>query len=405
MKLSYFKEYYYMIIILLILFFSFLYIKDAGFLTDEYAHFMTISELASGHIASDTFSRNAQIPTYYYLMSIFKRINPNLEIGDLRAIQAIMSFITLVFVYLIAKEIDKNNAIIKTLQVLAFPLMHIFLVLVYNESLTLLFTLASFYFVLKKQYVWSWFAVLVSVSLRQNNVIWILFLIIYQWQDLKSDHFLKETILQFIKQTWGYMFSIIFVGIFLLINKGPALADAHANPLAIHVENPLFLLLLLPTLFLPLFVYSNKKIAKIIIKKPQILIIVLLSLFCYWNLFKAENFFNSEHYLFHLRNKVLHHMLTTSLHKIIYFIPIILGIIWLFVQKILDKRHYAIYVFSIVYLALLWLVEPRYYIIPMVFFILFRKVDNTKIETIQLLYFAILAAINIWGSVNFRFFL
>ena len=388
-----------------VLIIMFLFVRKADFLCDERAHFMTISEITNNNIRDETFARNAQIPTYYYLMSIFTKFFTSDNIANLRLIQTIFSIITIYIVWLICQEVDPQYAKIKTLQILFLPVLNIFLVFIYNESLTLLFTLLSFYFVLKRKFLWGWVTLFLSITLRQNNIIWLLFLLLYQWWDIVRYDINITKISKFLKQIWGYLSSILFIVIFFVINKGPALADKQANPLAFHIENIYFLLLIIPILFLPILLFQIPQILNKLTKHKWILLTIPFIFILYWYFFKADNFFNSDYYIFHLRNKLINAMLINSIHKIIYFLPILFGIALTFYQKLLDHKFYALYIFDLFYLATLWLIEPRYYIIPLVFYLIFRKTVNKKIEIIQVIYFAILSLINLWGSVTLKFFL
>jgi len=76
----------------------FLFVRKADFLCDERAHFMTISEITNNNIGDETFARNAQIPTYYYLMSIFTKFFRSDNIANLRLIQTIFSMVTIYIV-------------------------------------------------------------------------------------------------------------------------------------------------------------------------------------------------------------------------------------------------------------------------------------------------------------------
>jgi len=391
--------------ILFIFFIMFWMIFKADYLCDERAHFMTITEISLDKISAETLNRNAQIPTYYYLFAGLKRIFGIEDIMFLRLAQTLLSILTILVVWLTVKEVDPINAQIKTIQVMLLPTLNIFLVLVYNESLTLLFTLLSFYTVLKKRYLLSWLTLLFSIMLRQNNIIWLLFLLAYQWLDIIGYRFDLPKLKQFIKQVWGYLFSILFIAIFFYLNKGPALADQHANPLTIHSENIFFLLLILPTLFLPVIFIKINQIIKIILKKKNLWIILPVLFLVYWYFFKADNFFNSQHYIFHLRNKLIWLILESNWNKTLFFIPIALGFLFLLIEKFINQKYYPLYLFSLFYLSTLWLIEPRYYIIPLTFFVIFRKIDNIKIEWAQTIYMTIFALYLIWGSVKFLFFL
>lgn len=389
----------------IVLIISFLFIQKAAPQTDEGNHLLTITEISGGKINPETFRRNAQIPGYYLFMAVFKKIIPGSSLNSLRLIQTIFSILAIWIIYQIILLIDPQNSQLKTVKILSLPVLNIFWVLLYNDAFSLLFLMLSFYCLLKKHFPLSWLFALFSLFIRQNNIVWITFFIFYHfWQNYNLP-LKRKSAAKFLKEVSGFACSFIFILIFLFVNKGPALADKSANPFSLHVENIYFVLLTSAILFWPGIIFSFKKVLKKVRQNPWFWGLAVLSFMVYLFLFKADNWFNNELFNFWLRNKILHHMLSTPFLKIAYFIPILLSLFWFCTSVFIKKAQYVLYPFSFLFLALSWLVEPRYYIVPLVFFLIFTRTQKPIVEKVQILWFIIMDVVLLFGAVNQLYFL
>lgn len=388
----------------LFLFASSLYLSKTSYLIDELAHFQSTIEIGSDQINSQTYGRNAQIPSYYYFMSLFVRLVPTISLTGFRLIQTFFSFLTIVIFYKIAALIDEKSAHIKTYQFLFFPFISIFYVLFYNDIFSLMVLLLSFYFLEKKRFVLSWIFALLSVLLRQNNIIWILFICCYHAYDYLSIPLTRKKVWQYVKECSGYGLSFIAIVLFMVVNGSPAMADPNANTFSLHVENPFFYLFTLSVLFLPVIVANVKSYFKFS-KKNLLVFIICCALFpLFWYLFKADNWFNTQVFDFHLRNKIIRFVVSGTLYRAVFFMIICIAPFFLSTQKLAEKKHLLIYPFTLLFLTLSWLIEPRYYIIPITFFLLFRKNKKLLPEIILFCYFLVFSLWHLWGSAQHLFF-
>jgi len=70
------------------------------------------------------------------------------------------------------------------------------------------------------------------------------------------------------------------------------------------------------------------------------------------------------------------------------------------------KIFLLIFLFGIVFLATLSLVEPRYYIIPFALILLFRKFERyLLVEKVMIVLFASISFFLFWGEITQLFFL
>ena len=180
--------------ILLLLFiytFAFLLIKDKSLFVDEYQHYASIKEIANLNIGKDTFLRNANFPGYFLTIGLLDFAFKNSSVFFSRFISAIFSFLSVLVFYFVAKELNPNFKKIKTLEYFFLPILFIFFFLIYTDVFSLLLLLLSFYFLLKKHYTFSGLIGFLSIIVRQNNVIWLLFFCAYlfftEFQSIRPD--------------------------------------------------------------------------------------------------------------------------------------------------------------------------------------------------------------------------
>lgn len=392
-------------IILLFLIILNISLSKTSYLSDEWAHFQTINDIATNNISQETFSRNAQLPGYYFFMAIFKKYFPLLELHGMRNIQMIFSILTIGIFYKLAKDFDPQHAELKTIQFTLLPVLSIFWFFIYSEALSLFFVLLSFYTLRHKKYALSWITAFLSILCRQNNIIFILFFVIYHWINNYSFPVNQTKITSYMREVSGFGVTFIFLALFLIINKTPALADLHENPLTIHLENPYQFLLVLTLVYLPLILNNYRKFIRWIKEYSLIFSVWMVGIIIYLLFFRGDNTFNGDAYSFWLHNKILYIWTANIWHKILFYIPITIGFLFLATTSLIEKNNWLIYLFSFLFLALSWLIEPRYTILPFTFFMLFRKVNATKFEVIENIYLVLLNTFLISGIASNKFFL
>lgn len=195
-------------------------------------------------------------PGYHFVIGLLSHLFKNPSLSLARSLSTIFSFLSVLVFYLIAKEIDPQKAATKTLQYFFFPLLFVFFFLVYTEAFSLLLVMLSFYFLTKGRYKTSGVFGLLSVLVRQNNIIWLGFfvlLIVLEKGKLKLG---RKQILSFLSEA----------SIFIFWNKSLVLTEASSHPFSIHFAN-LFLFLQF-FLFLPLNISRLPQLVKITLKNP-----------------------------------------------------------------------------------------------------------------------------------------
>jgi alpha-1,2-glucosyltransferase len=115
----------------------------------------------------------------------------------------------------------------------------------------------------------------------------------------------------------------------------------------------------------------------------------LLALFpLFWLGFVNDHPHNTERGDFFLRNAILIYFSSTAVRKLLFFVPV--AVTWLCVSAVpLKKPWWILYPFTILFLLPEWLVEQRYYLIPLSVFMLARDQTSPRSERLQTVLFFI----------------
>ncbi len=197
-----YKPYLLGIIILLISFTVLFSMRKAYLYGDELIHYQTIKDFTDWNLSDQTFLRDAKLPGYPAAIAFFRKIFGAETIFETRIINFLISSFCIYIFYLISKLIDSKNSRIKTLQFFLFPLVFVFLFLLYTDILSLLLILLSFYLILKDRNTLSGIPAILSILVRQNNVIWVFFLSLL----ILKKH--KGSISLYFKNSWIYFIGI-----------------------------------------------------------------------------------------------------------------------------------------------------------------------------------------------------
>lgn len=398
------KKYKLFIIVGFAFLISYLYLKDVIWRVDEIHNYTQIEIFFNGDFRMNP--PMTMIPGYHLFLSVFAVLFNNISYPFLRFLNVIISSISVLVFYLISRELDNKNSYIKTLQFAFLPAIFSFVFLIYTESLSILLILLSFLFLIKKNYVLSGLIASIDILVRQNNIVWLAFLLVYLFLQEFSYKINFKNVIDFLQKAWSFFFGVGIFLIFLFLNKGAAIGDSGNHPIALHAGNVFYLIVLSSILFLPIFVSKFKEVQNFIKSKKVIVFLVSLLVFLlYIFTFKNDHQYNQGFPSFYIRNNILELMDYNIFSKLVFSIPIIYFVLSLFTIKSVNKKMWIIYVFSVLFLIPSWLVDSRYGILPMVFFGLFRCQESEKVEKSVLWLFIAIDLVLLYGLASERYFL
>jgi len=382
---------------------AFWLIKDQPFIIDEPHHYKEISKLTEGQITLETIRITAEFPGYHLAMAFLRYLLGLNSLPATRFLSTIFSLFSIFIFYLISKNISASETPLKVVQFFLFPLLFIFFFIIYTDCFSLFFLLLAFFFLVKKRYQASGFFGLLSVIVRQNNVIWLGFFSLYIYLKKYGFRFSPRVIFNFLKDT--YINTLVFMGmVFFILWNGAPILGGGIHPLSVHFDNIFFILFSFFILFLPLNIANFPLVIRLL--KNPLSVLILGAIFIFYLLtFRANHPYNQFLPDYFLRNFIASLALSSLQNKILFFLPIGYSILSLWVSKLHQKLFYLLYPFTIIFLSLLWLVEPRYYIIPFALFFLFKKQKSFLVEYSTIIIYIVLTGFLFWGTLSSKFFL
>ena len=410
------KEYRWAALLLLLSAGVLLYLLPTPLFVDEDNHYGQIVDFLGGHLKiSDGIS---MLPGYHFIMAVSLKTLGHHSVNFTRLVSTFYSLLTILLFYALARQQNPGQSLTKTLQCFFCPIVFPFLFLIYTDIFSLFWVLLSFYLVRMGKTNLSGLPILVGILVRQTNIVWSVFMVGYVYLERFGLTFKRENIVQVFRLTWTHFVVYGLFLIFTVINRGISTGQKELHPtMSFHMDNIFFMLIVFFFLFLPYHIQTLQ--AAIAQLKNKRALVALVSFFVFYMLtFQNSHPWNQSHLIFNpvnptelqraypfLRNNLLAFIHSSIMLKALFFVPVVFSVLFLARNGRALVPYILMYFFTLVYLVPMWLIEPRYYIIPVVFFILLKEEQSTFIENLQTVYFAILAVVLMSGIADMEFFL
>ncbi len=376
------------VVILFVVFGGLLVTSGNGMQGDEPAHAVQIQHFLDGEYV---FLDSLTIPITYHLM-IYSIAKP-LGIYSLFGLRIISCLLVIFLLFPAAYLLTRNLQ--KTLQIVFFPIMFVYMFLVYSDLFSLALVLLSFYFVTKQRYWISGIIGTISVFVRQTNVFWLGFIFLYgyiQYVDKEQLLYLFnfKNIIEYLKKSWIFILGVIlFVG-FIFYTGGVLQGDADAHPVSFHMGNLYMFLFLFFMCFLPYCLGRFKESCKILVREKWIGLAML-----------AIGIGAMIHHTTHPYNYyegIWFNLLLVAIEnnifvRIVFSLIVMVSVLTILTTKLEyngTRGLYWIYPVAIAQLGLSWLIEIRYSFVLLVFFLIFYK-NEGKLETMTTIYYILIA--------------
>jgi alpha-1,2-glucosyltransferase len=332
------------------------------------------------------------IPGYHVVILLLSKLIyanhakiPTLQ--EIRLISLMLSSISIWIFYLISKKLNHHYPLTRTLQFVFLPITFLYFPLLYTDIFSLLMVLTAFYFTIKKQYKFSALFSFASLLVRQDNIIWVLFIWLYEYISIYGFSVSYKKIIDYIKSTFEYIFIFFAFIAFVFFNKGIAMGDKTSHEAGFYMGNIYFFLAFTAILFLPYLIASVRKFD--VSKMKSLLIfgiipgaLIALSFIVFPPAIHPYNLNNLK--VTFLRNIILRDAYGQYIW--LYVSAIFIGFMTLFLMKF-EKKNYLIFPFTFLALVPSLLVEQRYAIVSLVFLLLLHKEYDSGTERSLVPYF------------------
>jgi len=382
---------------------GYLLIRDKGDYVDESAHYKRIMAIKGG---DSVFSNEVDvIPGFHLLYASISRIFDFSSMPSFRLLTTVFSALSVTVLYLTAKVIDTDSSHIRTVQFLLFPTFFPFFFLVYTDMLSLFLVLASFYLAVREKYAFSGVFGILSMFVRQNNVIAVMFICAYLLWDEPNLRLDARTFRVMLRKIGVFVVGLLMLAVFFYFNGGirvTGFIPNNAAEMTLSMGNVYFALLLFFVIFLPLNISNFGRVRQILGKKHLVYLLLLafplyiLTLGMDHPVNSSPDYILQDFFIFFIKRSII--------VKLMVFLSVAYSVISLVVTPLVRRVFYAAYPMSFIYLATLWIITPRYSIIPFSFFLMFRKAESIAVESALVVWIAALSIANYSGVIEGLFF-
>jgi len=379
------------------------FIADPALHADEKYHFPQIQIFCNGNL--QMLPTIATLPGYHLVSAAIISVFDGCPQQAARAVSFFAGAASIIVAFLIARKLHgEREGLLKMAQFAAFPLLFPLFFLIYTDALSVLFMLTSFYFMLERKPSLSGIAAILGVLVRQGNIFWLIFILLYGYLNEKSEG--KKSLARYAGEKWVFIAGIAMLALLapLIVSSQFAASEREMHPLGYAgLGNIFFLLAIFFFLFLPANIRSILEAINNHDYCKKITLALLLAIFAAYML-TFSNTHPYNHNMFFLHNQILAAMTSSALAKALAFLPIALSLLAISRARLSIPNGKWFYVIAALSLIPAWMIEQRYAIVPLAFFIVLRKPESERSELLTLALFISASIIATAGIIGEKFF-
>lgn len=394
------RVYFFWVFVFSVLITTHIIIRHIPFIVDEKWHWGQISQFQSGNFKLDTYI--AVFPTYHFITAAILWLCKSNTLQGARYFSLLIAILNAITFYALSKEICPKERYVRTLQFVFLPLIFPYHFLVYTEGMSLLFVLFSIYLAIRKKPIFSAFIAILAVAVRATNIFWAGFswsLLLFPTDNV--DSFSWKRFKSLLLRTWVFPLIFIVFSIFVWLNHGVAIGDRNHHPVTFHLSNVFFYLMIFSVLFFPDCIKGLYAASHLVRRKSIITALTagILSLI-YWKSYKITHHYNDPtRYWAYIQNRILFWTTHFPLIKGLCLIPIFLGISGLTFSQFQERRLKILIPITILSIIVMPLIVTRYYIVPGVLFLLFRKSNLPVVEYFMTMLYLVISIYLVSGII------
>ncbi|HEX7026668.1 MAG TPA: hypothetical protein VF268_05460 [Gammaproteobacteria bacterium] len=404
----------------LVVFFSLLWavkILPDEQLADEGFHWTQIVTFLNGGEFSTYITT---IPGYHLLMTYlikalsWMNVIPPESLPAARCLNWLLSLPALVCFYLMVRKSGEGNSTALSLQFFLSPIIFPFFFLVYTDMASVSLIMLAALLIMGGRYHLAAAVAGVSILFRQTNIMWLFLLWLLALHNsgffdafrnvIGTEKFKPGDCVRPLRKTFIFpVLCVLFAG-FVIANEGVAVGDVESHTLGAVYPTQVFLLLCtMFFLFLPMHIKNAPAIWRLLKSQPLLPFIGAILYAVYIITFDATHDYN--YHSFYLRNYFLEWLRESTLVRSLFFIPMLWAFYNLLVTPLRKKSYYWLYPVVVLYMLPIGLIEPRYFIVPVVLFMLFRKPENDHLEYLSAAIYIPVSIFFVIGIAEENFFL
>ena len=356
-------------------------------------------------------------PAYHALIAGVMYAVDLSTVKSMRFISLLFASLSIVCFYFLSKLVNEGSvkeAENRTSIFILCPIILPFFSLIYTDMCANMWVFAlTLSSLLGRHWLAACFAI-VAMLFRQSAVIWVAFCFCYYLCSLwfQSSNAWRERAIDILKinglNLLPYIGVMLLFAIYLLLNKSVSVGDKQLQRLSFNLSNIYFCLLLCFFLFLPFNLRYRMKILNLLKCSVLVWVFIVSFLVLYVLTYNNSHQYNSMALSFFLRNVVLHYTVTQVFLKLLAFFAISWMALTLYLMAEASKhkwRLYLLYVFSFLSLVPFPVVEQRYYIVAISFFMIWRPKTHDNDDRVLMFAYIPISAALLYGIAQYRFFI
>ncbi len=362
-------------------------------------------------------------PGYHAMIAALGAIFGKGDLTSLRLYSFTLSIVALATLFILARHARDGRPLERLLQIAFLPILFPLFFLVYTDVAALLFFALALLLQERRRYWLAAAAATVTLAIRQNYIVWFGFAAVLLSLEVPRWHvpagtmapgrvlataraFLsRKTVTELTTKGAGYGVGLALFAAFVMWNGGIAIGDRSMHPFpTVHLGNIYFALFLVFFLLLPLHVANVRRIAELG-RRPAMLLTLAGLLVLFLLTFRTDHPYNQPELDWWLHNALLTFLASSVWTKLAMFPPMALALMSLSVTVLRERSHYLVYPFAVLSLLPAWQIEQRYYLAPLILFLLFRVHRSLLFEWSLIVYLATFTGILFLGIRSGAYFL
>lgn len=365
------------LLLMLVAFFVRVALLHSQPIVDEGVHVPQIESFMRGSL--DTQPNLAMIPGYHVVMAGLMSVTGFSSLGAMRGLSAIFGVIAALVFYFIRRRLGDADAFASAVMFYLFPLFFPYYFLVYTDIFSLTVVLLAVLSAINGRHLLAAGIMVISLAVRQNNVIWAAFLATYAaWPALadRETEAWPRLKLACIKSMPYLLPAVAFLAYWLWngsIAFSAKISGAHPD-LSLHAGNVWLTLFLFLVLF-PNEAWKGLQSFWAALRVRRWLLLIPVIAVCWVKLRGSGD--NHAFLDYFIRNAFIA-FVAHGWARICFAILVGFAACSIAFTRFRDPRAVLVYPFSIVCLASSWLIENRYSILPFALWMAFREENSPR---------------------------
>ncbi len=389
-------------------------------LADEPHHFEQIRLLMRGQW--QLVPLLTTIPGYHAIIAVMGYTLGSTDVTILRICSFGLSLAALGTIFALARTAGDGRAVERLLQIAFLPILFPLFFLLYTDVAAVLFLSLALLLNEKSRHMTAAVAATAALAVRQNYILWFVFAALLLAVELTRARaivdggsaptgraargiFARATHWALIRKELGYGIGLVVFAAFVLWNGGVAVGDRTMHPFpSLHLGNVYFALFLSFFLLLPLHVVNAQRLAALA-SRPLTLGALAAILVLFLLTFAPDHPYNQPALNWWLHNRLLTWLSSSFWTKLAMFVAMAIALLSFAVTALRDRSHYLVYPFAVLSLLPAWQIEQRYYLMPLILFLLYRRQRSLAFEWSLIAYLAVFTAVLLLGIASRAYFL